>query len=303
MKLMRDLPLFLHPIIFLLVIVIAYAIGTTNASHGAGFEKCAYTFVNGIAPKHKTSKNNNIINLCKSSTTAQDVGFAVAFNTDTHTADFAAYKLTREMVTAPSTFKRNNNWFTPDLEISTANSMAVQATNKTYRHSGLDRGHLVKAEDMKLSKDVYRSTFLYSVIVPQFPKLNRFIWRKVEEIPRAKIKSGIFDEVWIISGITGAHPTRQDMDVTVPACFYRVMIGKKGSVYSVAALIVPNDNDIGSAKLIESFSVSHGYLSSITKLDFLGGFSEMDWTQISINSGKWGLPPIDIKKQQITPCG
>ncbi|MDH5188689.1 MAG: hypothetical protein OEW37_06995, partial [Rhodospirillaceae bacterium] len=96
---------------------------------------------------------------------------------------------------------------------------------------------------------------------------------------------------------------RQDMDVTVPACFYRVMIGKKGSVYSVAALIVPNDNDIGSAKPIESFSVSHGYLSSITKLDFLGGFSEMDWTQISINSGKWGLPPIDIKKQQITPCG
>lgn len=162
MKFMRDLPRFFLPMIFTLGI--AYAIGLANIAHSEGFKNCADAFVGGVEPKYQIMKNNNIINLCKTST------------------------------------------------------------------------------------------------------------------------------------------TKQGMDVVVPACFYRVMIGKKDAVYSVVILMVSNDDGIDSIEPIENFSVSYNYLSGITKINFLGGFNEMDWTKVSIDSGKWDLPPDAERDELFQQC-
>ena len=41
------------------------------------------------------------------------------------------------------------------------------ATNKDYKHSGYDRGHLAAAGNHRLSQDVCQQTFLLSNMAPQ----------------------------------------------------------------------------------------------------------------------------------------
>ncbi len=218
MKLMRYLTL---------TAIFVYAIIQGIPANGAmDFVGCKVAFAKSQAPKY-TNHAKQIISLCK----GDKIKFAVSFNKERRTADFVAYRLTPEMVIATPAIKRKNNWFSPDSSIFNSRNETFQATRASYRNSGFDRGHLIKAEDMKLDAKAYKSTFLFSSIVPQFPKFNRLGWRKVEQIPRTKIKNRVFDEVWIIAGVTGAHPHSKNMGVTVPSCFYRVLIGKKYGNY------------------------------------------------------------------------
>ena len=161
---------------------------------------------------------------------------------------------------------------------------SFQATRSSYRHSGFDRGHLIKAEDMKLDANAYKSTFLFSSIVPQFPKFNRLGWRKTEQLPRTKIKNGVFDEVWIIAGVTGTHPHSKSMGITVPSCFYRVLIGKKQSNYSVIAMLMPNDNKIDNSIIISDYIVGIDYLVKIIHIDLLP-----DSNSFNYDARNWGL--------------
>lgn len=50
-----------------------------------------------------------------------------------------------------------------------------------YIKSGYDKGHLVPAEDMAISKEAMNNSFVWWNCVPQTPKLNRGNWR-IEEL-------------------------------------------------------------------------------------------------------------------------
>ena len=231
--------------------------------------------------------------MCKGS----NINFAVSFNKNRRTADFVAYQLTAEMVSAPSIIKRRNSWFRPDLDIFDEPNKLSQATRASYRNSGLDRGHLIKAEDMKLDTTAYKSTFLFSSIVPQFKKFNRMGWPKAERLPRRQIKNGVFSKVWIIAGVTGTHPRSKDMGVTVPSCFYRVMIGRSPNSYSVVVLLMPNDNKIDNDVIVSDYVVAVDYLERIIGINLLPDFASFDY-----GLAKWGLAAAKESNNTAPAC-
>ncbi len=274
MKLMRYLPA---------IAIFAYAlIAATPANSATGFSECKGSFAKEWVPKY-TNHTKHIISLCKGG----EINFAVSFNKKRRTADFVAYRLTAKMVSAPTIIKRRSSWFLPDPDILDATNKTFQATKASYKHSGFDRGHLIKAEDMKLDTKAYKSTFLFSSIVPQFQKFNRLGWRKVENLPRDKIKKGIFNQVWIIAGVIGTHPRSKylkDTGVIIPSCFYRVLIGEKQGGYSVIAMLMPNDNKIDNSVIVSDYIVGVNYLEKTLGIDLLPGLNSLDY-----GLAKWGL--------------
>ena len=66
--------------------------------------------------------------------------------------------------------------FVPDPQVKGSTAM-----NEDYTRSGYDRGHLAPAGDMKWSAKAMRESFYLSNICPQKPKLNRGIWKDLEE--------------------------------------------------------------------------------------------------------------------------
>lgn len=56
----------------------------------------------------------------------------------------------------------------------------VTSTDKDFVNSGYDKGHLANSEDFAYDCELNELTFRFYNCVPQHPKLNRGIWKKVE---------------------------------------------------------------------------------------------------------------------------
>lgn len=74
-----------------------------------------------------------------------------------------------------------------------------RATNKDYKHSGFDRGHLAAAGNHKASQELVKQTFVLSNIAPQVGKgFNRDAWNNLEKYVRKKAKKN--KNVYVCSG-------------------------------------------------------------------------------------------------------
>lgn len=65
------------------------------------------------------------------------------------------------------------------------------ANTNDYTNSGYDRGHMCPAADRSNSVSRMRETFVMSNICPQTPRLNRIVWKALEEQCRAWARSGL----------------------------------------------------------------------------------------------------------------
>ena len=95
--------------------------------------------------------------------------------------------------------------------------------NEDYTRSGYDRGHLAPAGDMKWSAKAMRESFYLSNICPQKPKLNRGIWKDLEEQCRMwALDNG---SLLIVTGpvITGDMKRLGKNRVAIPKAFYKVL--------------------------------------------------------------------------------
>ena len=102
--------------------------------------------------------------------------------------------------------------------------------NEDYTRSGYDRGHLAPAGDMKWSAKAMRESFYLSNICPQKPKLNRGIWKDLEEQCRLwALDNG---SLLIVTGpvITGDMKRLGKTGLRYPKPFIRycVIIRRKG---------------------------------------------------------------------------
>lgn len=70
-------------------------------------------------------------------------------------------------------------------------------SDNNYYKTGFDRGHLVPAEDMAYDSLLLKETFKYINVSPQYPNLNRGIW-KVEETRVRELSQS--DSLFIICG-------------------------------------------------------------------------------------------------------
>ena len=130
--------------------------------------------------------------------------------------------------------------------------------------SDFDRGHMTKREDVQWgqsdeeAKQGALSTFYYTNAVPQVPKLNRQLWRSLEDYI---LKSEAVGESMKVCMFTG--PVLSNLDpifvtdvegeqVPIPTLFWKVIFFKKsdGRLYRVGFLM-------GQEELLEKDGIVH----------------------------------------------
>ena len=171
-------------------------------------ETTAYTFQEGAEiPRLKNKQKEQVI---------KHEGYTVSYNSEYRIANWVAYELTATEAKSKKTERSNK--FVPDPQVKGSTAM-----NEDYTRSGYDRGHLAPAGDMKWSAKAMRESFYLSNICPQKPKLNRGIWKDLEEQCRLwALDNG---SLLIVTGpvITGDMKRLGKNRVAIPKAFYKVL--------------------------------------------------------------------------------
>jgi endonuclease G, mitochondrial len=179
-------------------------------------------------------------------------------------ASWVMYLLTREMTGARG--KRSDD-FRPDPLVGTGS-----ATPADYRASGYDKGHLVPANDMKLSPRCMSETFFMSNMSPQAPSFNRGIWKRLED--RVREWAGENGEVYVVTGpvlADGGFSTIGPDRVAVPLRFYKVVLDYREPELKAIAFIIPNS---GSSEPLEAYAVTVDEAEEATHIDFFPGLPD-----------------------------
>ncbi|MFN3840270.1 MAG: DNA/RNA non-specific endonuclease [Cyclobacteriaceae bacterium] len=187
----------------------------------------------------------------------EHTGFALVYDEAHEQAKWVAYELTLEETLAGA---ERSNKFIPDPKISTGT-----ATDRDYKGSGYDRGHLAPAADMSWSDQAMKESFYFSNISPQVPSFNRGIWKQLEMQVRkwARLDSAVH----VVTGpiLTEGLPAIGLNNVTVPAYFYKALLVYRNYQQKAIAFIIPNEK---SALPIGRFAVTVDSLEQLTGLNF-----------------------------------
>ncbi len=117
-----------------------------------------------------------------------------------------------------------------------------RATLKDYKASGYDRGHMSPNGDMPDSAS-QNDSFSLANMVPQKPKNNQEVWRKLEEATRGMVTKQNQD-VYVVTGpiFSGKKLNPIGNGVLVPTAVYKAVYYPKTGV--IGAYLAPNDNSL-----------------------------------------------------------
>ncbi len=195
-------------------------------------------------------------------TTASDTlvsygnAFAVYFNSRRGIADCAAYELTRSEL--DGTAERSNEFMTDPGVKGCPSPM-------DYAGSGMDRGHLVPAADLKWSQQAMRQSFLLTNVAPMHKALNEGGWAKLEEKVREWTARDSALLVFTGPVVSEGDTTLACGRVTVPSAYYKVIMAPCVRPMRVIAFIYPNGHSGGR---LRQYAVSVDEVERRTGLDF-----------------------------------
>jgi len=192
-------------------------------------------------------------------------GFAVGYSETRRNPLWAAYRVFA--VAAPQTHKRPSRF-----KVDTRTTARIN--HAAYTRSGYDRGHMAPnyAIDTRYGRAAQRETFRMSNIIPQRPKLNRQVWRRLEQ-KVAKRWSTAFEEVWVVTGpIFDNERETLPSGVDIPDACYKIIADEINGQLRLIAFIIPQD--VQSRAPLESFLVSVDAVESATGIDFFCGLND-----------------------------
>ncbi len=183
--------------------------------------------------------------------------YTLSYNSKFKQSNWVAYELTGKETN--SLYERANE-FTADPNISTGT-----ASDKDYKSSGYDKGHLAPAADMGWSSVTMKESFFYSNVSPQLPGFNRGIWKELEELVRTWAIEN--DTVYVVTGpvLTKDLPTIGIDNVSVPKYFYKVVLDYSNPEIKGIGFIFPNAS---SDKPLQNFAVSIDSVEIFTGINF-----------------------------------
>lgn len=188
--------------------------------------------------------------------------YEVLFNKDYNQASFATYMLTSNML--EKNVKRKDNYYN-DLKGITPYS------DKDYKGSGFDRGHLVPVNDMLFNDTAMLETFNYANITFQYPSFNRGIWKELENKVRSQCTR--FDTVYVITG----PMFNKDLDnynKKIPDSFFKVILVKNKDLYECAGFIIPNLKNKKDYKPLSNYIYPVDDVEFKTGLDFFSNLND-----------------------------
>ena len=220
---------------------------TTNPKKGTS----AYTFQEGAEiPRLKNKQKEQVI---------KHEGYTVSYNSEYRIANWVAYELTATEAKSKKTERSNK--FVSDPQVKGATAM-----NEDYTRSGYDRGHLAPAGDMKWSAKAMRESFYLSNICPQKPKLNRGIWKDLEEQCRLwALDNG---SLLIVTGpvITGDMKRLGKNKVAIPKSFYKVLCYHTEKGYKGIGFLFENRDYKNNS--LKSMVIPIDSVEKVTGIDF-----------------------------------
>lgn len=203
--------------------------------------------------------------------------FDVHFNSERGIANCAAYELIDSELNG--TVGRMGE-FMPDSGVKGCPSP------QDYAGSGMDRGHLVPAADLKWSDDAMRQSFLLTNVCPMHKALNEGGWAKLEEKVR---EWTVRDSVLLVfTGpvVSAGDTTLSSCRVTVPSAYYKVIMAPCVRPMRAIAFIYPNGHSGGR---LQQYAVSIDEVEHRTGLDFFPFLPDRDQQQLEspVNLDAW----------------
>ena len=188
--------------------------------------------------------------------------FDVHFNTSWGIANCAAYELVNNELNG--TGERSGE-FMPDPGVKGCPSP------QDYAGSGMDRGHLVPAADLKWDPDAMRQSFLMTNICPMHKALNEGGWAKLEEKVREWTARDSALLVFTGPVVSDSDSTMASGRVKVPSAYYKVIMAPCVSPRRAIAFIYPNGHSGGR---LQQYAVSIDEVERRTGLDFFPTLSQ-----------------------------
>lgn len=160
----------------------------------------------------------------------------------------------------------------------------LSAYETDYRGSGLDRGHLVPAADMKLSRLSMSESFYMSNISPQKPSFNRGKWSALEK--RVRLWCAKKGDLHVFTGpvflkslnrINGTY-------IAIPDAFYKIVF--KDNAKEAIGFLMLNKRLNGD---IMNYKITIDELESLTDIDFLSDLPDFieDKVESKFNLSYW----------------
>lgn len=208
-------------------------------------------------------------------------GYTLCYSEEDEQSLWVAYVLTPEEVNSPSVKRKDS--FREDPAIETGS-----ATLKDYKGSGFDRGHLAPFADLAWSEQSADESFFLSNMSPQNSSLNRGKWAELEKTVRSFAEQ---EAMCIVTGPVlsdGPFEKIGENGVSVPNCFYKVVLDWEGDEVKAIGFILPNEK---CTDPLSSYAVCVDDVEQATGLDFFyllpNEIEEI--LESSFNLSQWGL--------------
>ena len=182
--------------------------------------------------------------------------FDVHFNSERGVANCAVYELVTNELNG--TMERSGE-FMQDAGVKGC------PLPQDYAGSGMDRGHLVPAADLKWSETAMRQSFLLTNICPMHKALNEGGWAKLEE--KVREWTARDSALLVFSGpiVSDSDTTLTGGRVKVPGAYYKVIMAPCVRPIRAIAFIYPNGYSGGR---LRQYAVSVDEVEHRTGLNF-----------------------------------
>ena len=182
--------------------------------------------------------------------------FDVHFNSNRGIANCACYEIVVNELNGTS---ERSGEFMPDSGVKGC------PTPADYAGSGMDRGHLVPAADLKWNEEAMRQSFLLTNVCPMHKALNEGGWTKLEEKVREWTARDSALLVFTGPVVSEGDTTLASGRVTVPNAYYKVIMAPCVRPRRAIAFIYPNGHSGGR---LQQYAVSVDEVERRTGLDF-----------------------------------
>ena len=183
-------------------------------------------------------------------------GFDVHFNSGRGIANCAIYELTCDELNGTAVRAEG---FMPDPNVKGCPQPS------DYAGSGMDRGHLVPAADLKWNPNAMQQSFLLTNICPMHKALNEGGWAKLEEKVREWTARDSALLVFTGPVVGDSDTTLASGHVTVPSAYYKIILAPCVRPMRAIAFIYPNGYSGGR---LRQYAVSIDEVERRTGLDF-----------------------------------
>ena len=187
--------------------------------------------------------------------------YALWYDTTYRQAAWVAYLLTRADVRTAGVERSNR--FRRDPEILKRGWPS--ASDEHYKGGPFDRGHLLPSADRRGTTSENKETFYFSNISPQYPAVNRGVWKNLEEQVREWADRD--DSLYVVTGpelVPGLD--RRPGGVGVPRRYFKALLVYRQGRCETVAFLVPNTPKVD--RDFRSYLMTVDQLESVLSADF-----------------------------------